>query len=196
MLERKSPLSQQRIFGKFGQIDEKPGMTISEVKEFSYLELSYWEEAESQLSSKFHELLGLKKLPVAGASATVMEGLVLRAAPRRLVYYGGAGPQDILMAMISPAEGSTISLSHSRCALRLSGMRVRDVLVRGIRINLSDQAFSIGANAFTEIHGMSVLLIRRKEAEYDLLFMRSTAHSLWTWLTESAAQFGYEVMGR
>ncbi|PHQ66417.1 MAG: hypothetical protein COB93_11980 [Sneathiella sp.] len=194
MLERKSPLSQHRILGRFGVNTEEPGITIREIKEFRYLEISYWDGAATPLKSKFLELLTLSDFPEAGKSVALKDGTLLRPGPGLLAYYGGPAPEDILRAMISAGEGSVVSLSHSRCALRLSGPKVRDVLKRGLRINMSEDAFPEGANAYSEIHGLSVLLIRQGKAEYDLLFARSTAPNIWTWLTETAAQFGYEVL--
>ncbi len=194
MLERKSPLSQIRILGRFGHFTEEIGLTIRESKDFTYLEMSFWDQSMPSLRSKFLELFSLKNFPESGRTITMKGGRLIRSGPARLAYYGEAGPEDVLLAMVGGEEGSVVSLSHSRCALNLSGPRVRDVLERGIRVNLGEAAFPVGANAFTEIHGMSVLVIRTGASDYELIFMRTTARNIWTWLTETAAQFGYEVL--
>ncbi|MEH6527701.1 MAG: sarcosine oxidase subunit gamma family protein [Sneathiella sp.] len=194
MLERKSPLSQKRILGKFGNISEEIGVTIQETKSFSYLELTFWTAASPALSSKLFELLGVNELPIAGKVSRIKEGALMRAAPGRLVYYGDEGTAEILRAMVSDDEGSVVSLSHSRCALSLSGPKVTNLLRRGIRLDLSEAAFPVGACGFTEIHGLGVLLIRNKADQFELIFMRTTALNMWTWLTETAEQFGYEVL--
>jgi methylglutamate dehydrogenase subunit D len=194
MLDRKSPLSQKRILGKFGKISDEIGVTIQETKSFSYLELSFWEVATPALSSKLFELLGLDALPDAGKVARIKQGALMRAAPQRLVYYGDEATADILRAMVSDEEGSVVSLSHSRCALSLSGPNVTNLLKRGVRLDLSEPMFPVGACAFTEIHGLGVLLIRNKPDQFELIFMRTTALNMWTWLTETAEQFGYEVL--
>lgn len=194
MLDRKSPLSQKRILGEFGNLTGETGVTIKETKSFSYLEVSFWEAASPALSSKLYELLGISELPAAGTLARIKQGSLMRAAPRRLVYYGDEGTADILRAMVSDEEGSVVSLSHSRCALSLSGPKVTNLLKRGIRLDLSEKAFPVGACGFTEIHGLGVLLIRNKVDQFELIFMRTTALDMWTWLTETAEQFGYEVL--
>jgi len=194
MLERKSPLSQKRILGKFGLKTEEAGLTIKEIKEFSFLEISCWNGEMGTLKSKFLELLSLEAFPEAGRPVAMKDGLMLRSAPGQFTYFGAKSPEDILRAMIGPEEGSAVSLSHSRCALRLSGPEVREVLKRGIHVDISENKFPVGANAFTEIHGLSVLLIRRSKGDYDLVFMRSSALNIWTWLIETAEQFGYEVI--
>jgi methylglutamate dehydrogenase subunit D len=194
MLERKSPLSQKRILGKFGKLTEGIGISIKETKSFSYLEISFWEAGSAAINSKLFELLGVSDLPVAGRVSRIKEGSLIRANPRRLVYYGTEGTADILRAMVSDQEGCVVSLSHSRCALSLSGPKVTNLLKRGIRLDLSEAAFPVGAFGFTEIHGLSVLLIRNKPDQFELIFMRTTAWNMWTWLTETAEQFGYEVL--
>jgi heterotetrameric sarcosine oxidase gamma subunit len=194
MLERKSPLSQKRILGKFGKLSEEIGVTIKETKSFSYLEVSFWEAGSEAINSKLFELLGVSELPVAGKVSRIIEGALIRANPKRLVYYGTEGTAHILRAMVSDHEGSVVSLSHSRCALSLSGPKVTNLLKRGVRLDLSEAAFPVGGCGFTEIHGLSVLLIRNKTDQFELIFMRTTAWNMWSWLTETAEQFGYEVL--
>lgn len=194
MLERKSPLSQIRILGKFGHFTEEMGLIIRESKDFVYLEMALWPQSLPSLRSKFLELFSLKAFPEPGQTIPLKGGHLIRSGPNRLTYYGDSGPEDVLLAMVGGEEGSVVSLSHSRCALHLTGPKVRDVLERGIRVDLSATAFPVGGNAFTEIHGMSVLVLRTGELDFDLVFMRTTARNLWTWLTETAAQFGYEVL--
>ena len=194
MPERKSPLGGHRILGKFGKIREENGVTIEEIKDFSYLEIAFWDPKSPSLRSKLSELLGIADWPKAGKMQPLKGGVLLRIAPDRIAYLGDAGPAEILEAAVAPSEGSVVALSHSRCYLRLGGAKVTNLLNRGLRLDLRDHAFPVGASALTELHGLGVLLIRRDKAQYDLLFMRSTALNLWHWLTESAAQFGYEVL--
>lgn len=193
MLERKSPLSSVRILGTFGKTDEGIGVKVREIKEFSYLEIALWEAEPQALTAKFSELLGLAALPKAGAASKLKGGHLMRIAPRRLAYLGEAETAAVLEATIAPTEGSVIALGHSRCCLNLSGDKVTDLLSRGVRLDLRERAFPVNAVRQTEIHGLGVMLVRRGTVEFDLLFMRSSAGSLWHWLTVSAAQFGYEV---
>ncbi|WP_373085401.1 sarcosine oxidase subunit gamma [Sneathiella sp.] len=193
MLERKSPLSRKRVFGKFGNPSQEIGVTIKEIKDFSYLEMAVWDPDSMSLRSKLSELLTIRDLPRTGKSLPLKGGVLLRVGPDRIAYLGEDGPAAILEAAVAVEEGSVVLLSHSRCYLRLGGPRVRNLLRRGLRIDLNEESFAVGDTAFTELHGLGVLLIRRETDQFDLIFMRTTAQNVWHWLTITAAQFGYEV---
>lgn len=90
-------------------------------------------------------------------------------------------------AAIAPQDGS-------RALLSLSGQRVRDVLSRGVMIDLHDRAFPAGAAALTSIAHLPVMIWRLPDAPegpaFRLACPRSLAGSLWAWLESAAAVFG------
>jgi sarcosine oxidase subunit gamma len=84
--------------------------------------------------------------------------------------------------------------SGGRTVLRLSGPHARDVLAKGLPIDLHPRAFGPGSAATSTISLMGVQLWQVDDVPtYDIALFRSLSASFWRWLTASAAEFGYEV---
>jgi sarcosine oxidase subunit gamma len=84
--------------------------------------------------------------------------------------------------------------SGGRTIFRISGPRARDVLAKGLPIDLDPRAFPPGSAATSAISHIGVQLWQTDDTRgYDLAIFRSLTESLWRWLTASAAEFGYEV---
>lgn len=85
--------------------------------------------------------------------------------------------------------------SDGRIVLRLSGDRVRDVLAKGVLVDLHPRHFRTGTVASTLVAYIGVQLQQLDDRPtFQLMAFRSLAPSLWSWLTASAAEFGYEVV--
>ncbi|MDF2367272.1 hypothetical protein [Sneathiella sp.] len=194
MVDRNSALRGERIHGRFGKLDKEPGVTLKEIKDFSYLEITLWDWERDSLRSKLAELLGISDLPEQGGSQRLKEGRLLHLNDGRLAYLGEAAPADILEVAITPEEGCVVPLGHGKCLLRLGGPQGAALLRRGIREDARDIAFPPGRVMTTDIGGIDILLFRPDKAQYDLLLPRSHAPEIWRWLTRRAAQFGYEVL--
>ena len=80
--------------------------------------------------------------------------------------------------------------------LRLSGSNVRDVLAKGLAVDLHPKAFKPGDVATTLIAYIGVQIDMLDDATWQLSAPRSMAGSFWSWLTASAAEFGYDVITR
>jgi heterotetrameric sarcosine oxidase gamma subunit len=79
--------------------------------------------------------------------------------------------------------------------LRVSGPRARDVLAKGLGVDLDPRVFGPGSAVTSIVSHMGVLVWRAGEAEeYDIAFFGSVTESFWRWLTASAAAYGYEVV--
>jgi sarcosine oxidase subunit gamma len=140
-------------------------------------------------------------------------GVALPKGPRRAsrngVTFAGTGPdQWIASAEGAEAAGFAVKLrgrielfaavsdqSDSRLVLKLSGPRVRDTLMKGVSIDLHPKSFKPGDVASTQVAYMGVQLDMLDDAPtYLLTGPRSMAGTLWSWLSASAAEFGYEVV--
>ena len=134
-----------------------------------------------------------------------------RRATRGAVTFAGTGPDQ----WIASAEGSDVTgfaakvrarlgpfaavsdQSDARLVLCLSGPRVRDVLAKGVPIDLHPKAFKPGDVATTLAAYIGVQIDMLDDAPaYQLTASRSMAGSLWSWLTASAAEYGYDVVTR
>ena len=159
--------------------------------------------------AKRHKLEGLK------TAVSTTYGVALPAGPRRagsgVFAFAGIGP-DQWLASADGAEASGFASrlrgriglfaavtdqSDARLLLRLSGPRVREVLAKGVPIDLHPKAFKPGDVANTVVAHIGVQIDMLDAAPvYQLTAPRSTAGSFWSWLTSSAAEFGYEVLVR
>jgi len=85
--------------------------------------------------------------------------------------------------------------SDGRAVVRITGPKTRDVLAKGLPIDLHPSVFATGSAATSVIALMGVTLWQIDDAPtYDIAVFRSLAGSFWKWLTDSAAEFGYEVL--
>lgn len=142
-------------------------------------------------------------------------GIALPDGPRRAtrgaVTFAGVGPdQWIASAEESDAAGFAAKVrarlgpfaavadqSDARLVLRLSGPRVRDVLAKGLAVDLHPKAFKPGDVATTLIAHIGVQVdVLDDRPTYQLIAPRSMAGSFWSWLSASAAEFGYDVVTR
>jgi methylglutamate dehydrogenase subunit D len=134
-----------------------------------------------------------------------------RRATRGAVTFAGTGPdQWIASAEGSEAAGFAAKVrarigpfaavsdqSDARLVLLLSGPRLRDVLAKGVPVDLHPKAFKPGDVATTLVAYIGVQIDMLDDAPtYQLSTPRSTAGSFWSWLTASAAEFGYDVLAR
>jgi methylglutamate dehydrogenase subunit D len=84
--------------------------------------------------------------------------------------------------------------SDGRTIIRLSGAHARDVLAKGVPIDLHPRVFGVGDTAITTVAHTAVQLWQvDKTPTYELIVPRSFAACFWEWLTESAAEFGYVI---
>ena len=79
--------------------------------------------------------------------------------------------------------------------LRFRGPKAREVLAKGIALDLDARVFRPGDVALTIAAHIGVQLWQIGETPtYEIAISRSLARSFWPWLSASAAEFGYEVV--
>ncbi len=85
---------------------------------------------------------------------------------------------------------SVVDQSDGRVVVRVSGPRARDVLAKGVPIDLHPRAFKPGDVAITHASHVGVILWQTDEAPtYEAAMFRSYADSFAHWLFESAAEY-------
>jgi sarcosine oxidase subunit gamma len=102
---------------------------------------------------------------------------------------------DLLNAL--SAQAAVSDQSDARAALRLSGPHVRDVLAKGVMLDLHPAAFAVGDTALTSIAHIGVHLWRLDGGPdgsvFEIMVARSMVGSFWSWFAASAAEFGCRV---
>lgn len=86
--------------------------------------------------------------------------------------------------------GTAVDLSCGLTALHLAGPAVREVLVRGCRLDLDPRAFPVGAAAATVIAQVSAILASLSSGLL-LLTPSSTARHMREWLASTARPFRF-----
>lgn len=101
-----------------------------------------------------------------------------------------------LREAVPPEMGSVTGLSHARTRLFIEGTSAREVLSRGIALDLHPEVFKVDACALTGLESTPVLLHRTGLHRYELYVLRTYAEWIWEWLTDAALPFEYEVAGK
>jgi sarcosine oxidase subunit gamma len=181
--------------GSFGMQGEA-GVTATLLDGFGLASLIAGPDATAALSRLVEAKLGLalpqaQKIASGGTHDAIWVGpeqWLLRAASRN-------GFQRLLAELAPHAAVS--DQSDARAALRLSGRRVRDILAKGVMLDLHPAAFAVGDAAATIIAYIGVQLWRLPDgpdgAVFEIMLPRSMAGSFWSWFAASAAEFGCAV---
>ncbi|HEY7689170.1 MAG TPA: sarcosine oxidase subunit gamma family protein [Dongiaceae bacterium] len=109
-----------------------------------------------------------------------------------IVGPGGGEPELIagLRTMFVGLHAAVTDVSESRTTLLLQGPRARDLLQKGMPIDLHPREFEPGHCAQSHLAGANVIL-RQIDGRptYELLVLNSFAEHLWLWLESAAREF-------
>ncbi len=86
---------------------------------------------------------------------------------------------------------SVVDQSDGRVVVRISGPRAREVLAKGIPLDLHETAFRPGSAAITHASHIGVILWQIDDKPtYEVALFRSYVDSFAHWLLDSAAEYG------
>jgi sarcosine oxidase subunit gamma len=95
------------------------------------------------------------------------------------------------------AQAAVSDQSDARAAMRLSGPHVRNVLAKGVMLDLHPSTFAIGDTALTSVAYIGVHLWRLADGPdgsvFEIMVARSMVGSFWSWFAASAAEFGCQI---
>jgi sarcosine oxidase subunit gamma len=198
-LRSRAPLDGLTRAGQFGAESIKPGLVIEERTDL----------ALATVIARRGEMQNLRHAISAAFGLALPEGSFV--VTKNGVSFAGIGIGKWLTAAEGPAAVGYVSRlashlvalasiadqSDGRVVLRLSGERVREVLAKGIPLDLHPRNFKTGDIASTMVSQMGVQILQlNDQPTFQLIAFRSFAGSLLSWLTKSASQFGYEIAHR
>jgi heterotetrameric sarcosine oxidase gamma subunit len=195
-LSPRSALSAIAIPGRYGRKDGAPGVTIAERVDIGVATVMARKGRAAALHEAVRTAYGVA-LPdtsrhVAGPSAGF-----IGTGPGQWLAVSERLPNGDLAADLARRLSGLASVSDQsdgRAILRISGPRARDVLAKGLPIDLHPSVFTPGSAATGVISLMGVTVWQVDDAPtYDIAVFRSLAGNFWKWLTDSAAEFGYTV---
>lgn len=180
--------------GRHGAATGAPGMHVALRDGLGLATIVAADGCEAVLADRLRAFGGL---PGPGkARFTGERGLVWSAPGQWLAV---AEEPGVLSGLAEELHGlaAVTEQSDSRAVLRLTGPRAGDALRKGVAVDLHPRAFGPGDAAVTVIAHVGAQLWQLDVAPtYDLAVPRSFAGSVWRWLDEAAAEFGYVVAVR
>ena len=195
-LRRTSPLDGVARPGRYGAHRAGgPGVVLSCRHPLSMV----WLAASRGQARAFAAALGSGfGLAVPGpGKSTAADGLVLQWAGEDQYLAVAAGlPDGVLHDRLRAAlagRGAVVDQSHGRVVLAVSGPRCRDLLAKGSPVDLHPRAFQVGDVAMTSMAHIGVHIARTGPDDFELSLFRAFAADFWSWLSEMALEFGYEV---
>jgi sarcosine oxidase subunit gamma len=187
--QRLSALATLCAAGTYGAPLTPPGIVLSERRGLTLIDLR-GDPANAGFLAAAATAAGLALPLVPNTSVSDAHGAVLCLGPDQWLLIG-----ERFSEALPIAGGVLTDVSHGRAAVRISGPRVRELLAKGCSLDLHPRAWQAAQCAQTSIARVGVLLhALDAEGALDPYCARSYAASLWHWLTEAAAEYGYQVV--
>ncbi len=172
------------------------GVRLGEVRDWSLLQVAGFAGSFGAVEAAIASLCGAAPPVTVGPVVNAGDLLLMRTGPEQIWIIGPGetlAAEPALRAAIAVGTGVLTPLSHSRAWMYIEGPRARDVLAKGIAIDLAPDRFAIDRFAMTGLDHTPVLLHRSDEDRYELWAMRTFALAIWGWLSDAALEFGYDV---
>ncbi len=169
-------------------------LRLSEVRGWHLAQLAVFADHRGEFEEHVRACCGAG-LPVElHRGVTSGDSHLIRITPRQYWWIAARGDSMLRLARELPAAAGTVTmLSAGRVRLRITGPQARDVLARGISLDLHPAVFQVGRGAQTGLHHTGVFLERVGDDSYEIYVQRTYAESIWEWLIDAALPFGYDV---
>jgi methylglutamate dehydrogenase subunit D len=182
--------------GRYGKTDGAPGVVIAERADLGLATVACRKDQDDGLKASVRDAYGVD-LPVTSTVARGKDVTFIGTGPGQWLAVSETLENEALAAdLVAKLKGlaSIADQSGGRAVIRLSGPRARDLLAKGLAVDLDPRAFPLDGAVTSTISHMGVQLWQEDPQTYDIALFRSVAESFWRWLTASAAEFGYEVV--
>lgn len=195
-LQPRSPFAGLLKPGRHGARDGAAGVTLSERTGLALFVISAAAGKASEVAAKMASVTGLD-LPMGSNRVSKSGFAVIGTAPGQWLVVAESKEARALPAMLAVALkglATVVDLSDGKAVLRISGPRARDTLAKGCSLDLHRSAFNPGSAGTTPVALIDCVIWQVDETpSYDLAVPASFAESFWSWLTASAAEYGYTV---
>jgi sarcosine oxidase subunit gamma len=199
MAERLSALAAVYRPGNFGTLDPAgPGITIAERRPLAMMQIAGRGDESAAVRAGIEAALGIAPDTAANRASQRGTTTILWAGPGRWLVVAaeeeGSNLEARVRAGLSATQAAITDLGNGRTVLRIAGPRARDLLAKGSSIDFHGRAFPAGSCAQGLLGHVGALIHAVDAAPtYDLYIARSYAQTVWEWLGESAAEYGYRV---
>jgi len=175
MLERRSALATAHPFAW-------AALTLGQVRNFTLTQVAgFAKDFEAGVA----DIAGA--LPQSNDQAIESNGrTIFRTGP---LTFWCIGPEQDDLASRLAGKAIVTPLSSSRTRISVEGRAAREVLRKGIPLDLHETVFTPGKFAQTGLHHTPVLLHCVAEQRFELYAMRTFAMNVWEWLEDAALEF-------
>ena len=185
------------IPGRYGRVvgGERP-VVLTERSGLTIAQISAYRDKMGEIAKAVLDISGLELPQRPGRVAANGVALIGMARGQWLAIAEGDKGRALLARLNEALSGlaAIVDQSDAKAMLRLAGCRARDVLAKGCALDLNERAFKPQDAATTQIALIPCQLWQLDDAPtYELAVPLSYARSFWSWITASAAEYGYEV---
>ena len=196
MPDLRSPLAMHATAGAYGAASAG-GMplVLAESAPGALAQIAGWDDFADAAAPAL-ERLGFDGLGDYRSARQSGHATCFRIAPDKiLLRHGDARDLSDALSHLDSARAPTLDLSHSRWLIRVEGPAAEDLLARLAPIDFDAAAFAAGGFAQTAIHRVAVLIYRPGPESFEIYAPVTWAASLWRFICDTAAPFGYRVEG-
>jgi len=119
---------------------------------------------------------------------------LIRITQRQYWWISSSGASMLRLAReLSSSTGTVTLLSASRVRIRITGSAAREVLAKGMALDLHPAVFEVGRSAQSGLHHTGIFLERVGEDDYEIYVPRTYAEWIWDWLIDAVLPWGYDI---
>ena len=173
------------------------GVTMSEVAHRTIVNIR-GTASDPAFSSAVEAATGVALPSAANTVSTGGSRQILWLGPNEWWVTGQNGEADALVETLREKfvgrHAAACDVSESRAIIRLKGPKARDVLMRGVSLDLHPRAFIVGQCAQTGVSRANALIHLIDDAPtFEVYVLKSFSDYLWRWVEKVAQDFDLAI---
>ena len=196
--QRRSALAHMGLVGRAAAGSRLgAGVSMSEVGHRTIVNIR-GTASDPAFASSFQAATGVALPSAANTVSTGGGRQILWLGPNEWWVTGADGEADALVEKLREhfvgQHAIACDVSESRAILALKGGKARDVLMRGVSLDLHPRAFRVGQCAQTGLSRANALLhLVDDTPTFEIYVLKSFSDYLWRWLEKVAVDFNLAV---
>jgi sarcosine oxidase subunit gamma len=196
--QRRSALAHLSLLGRAATSDKaRAGVRMSEVAHRTIINIR-GTASDPAFASAVQLATGVMLPARANTVATGGGRQILWLGPNEWWVTGPDGEADALVEKLREnfvgQHAAACDVSESRAIIVLRGLNARDVLMRGVSLDLHPREFIVGQCAQTGVSRANALIhLVDDTPTYELYVLKSFSDYLWRWLEKVAQDFNVAV---
>ena len=179
--------------GRFGRATGAPGVHLVPLERRPLATLILRQGQDTALAAAVRARLALD-LPEPGRVSFDGSGDLVWSAPGQWLAVGAPCASFADLPALLDGRAAVTDQSDARALVAIGGPDARDMLAKGLAIDLHPSVFASGSAAVTSLDHVGIQIWQVDAAPlFRLAVPRSYAGSLWSWLMAASAEFGCAV---